>query len=125
MESPEFSQPSQEMVAYQKKILETLKKNARRKREWWDRFSGVSTLLSGIIIAAIGGYFAYSYNNRQADLLDAQNRRSNDTKAHETRILEMETVKKFIPTSREPMKPRRMGRLPRWRRWGIPNWPHA
>jgi tetratricopeptide (TPR) repeat protein len=97
MESQETSGLLQEMVEYQKKILETLEKNAPQKKDWWDRFSAVSTLLSGIIIAAIGGYFTYSYNSRQTDLLDAQNRRANDAKAHEMRILEMQTVEKFIP----------------------------
>jgi hypothetical protein len=86
MENQEFSQPFQEMVAYQKKILAALEKNANAKKDMWDRVPAISTFVSGVIIAAIGLYFTHSYNSRQ-----------NDARAYEARVQEMQTVEKFIP----------------------------
>lgn len=97
MDSQESIQHLRELVEYQKKILAALEKSAPPQKDLWDRFSAVSTVLSGLIIAAMGWYFTQSYNNRQAALLEVQNQRAHDTKQHETRVLELQTVEKFIP----------------------------
>jgi len=42
------------------------KKKAEGK-DWWDKFSTLSTLLSTILIAAVGGYFTHRFEERQAE----------------------------------------------------------
>ncbi len=80
-------------------ILQELKSQQGRKKDLWDRFSTVSVFLSTVVIAALGSYFTYSYNKQQGNL-------EHQTQVHQTKILEMQTVEKFIPhlTSDEKTK---------------------
>ncbi|WP_207063996.1 SH3 domain-containing protein [Motiliproteus sp. SC1-56] len=60
------------------------------KKDVWDRFGAISTFLSTVVIAALGLYFTHSYNERQGA-------RDFQAQIHQTRVLEMQTVEKFIP----------------------------
>ena len=71
-------------------ILQEMKSQRGRKKDFWDRFSTISVFLSTVVIAALGSYFTYSYNKQQG-VLEHQNQ------VHQTKILEMQTVEKFIP----------------------------
>ncbi|MCP4075109.1 MAG: hypothetical protein GY744_02865 [Gammaproteobacteria bacterium] len=80
-------------------ILQELKSQQGQEKDLWDRFSTVSVFLSTVVIAALGSYFTYSYNKQQGIL-------EHQTQVHQTKILEMQTVEKFIPhlTSDEKTK---------------------
>lgn len=68
--------------------LKSLKNN--KKKDIWDRLPVISTFLSTVVIAAFGSYFTYTYNERQG-IRDTQ------TEQYKTKILEMQTIEKFIP----------------------------
>ncbi len=80
-------------------ILKELKSQNKSKKDIWDRFSTVSVFLSTVVIAALGSYFTHSFNEQQGI-------REYQTQLHQTKILEMQTVEKFIPhlTSDEKTK---------------------
>lgn len=80
-------------------ILQELQSQRGRKKDFWDRFSTISVFLSTVVIAGLGSYFTYSYNKQEGA-------RAHQTQVHQTKILEMQTVEKFIPhlTSDEKTK---------------------
>ncbi len=80
-------------------ILQELQSQRSRKKDFWDRFSTISVFLSTVVIAGLGSYFTYSYNKQQG----AQ---EHQTQVYQTKILEMQTVERFIPhlTSDEKTK---------------------
>ena len=45
---------------------ETGDNDKTRKKDAWDKFSAISTFLSGVLIAIIGLYFTHTYNERQS-----------------------------------------------------------
>ncbi len=72
------------------KILEELQSQGKRKKDAWEKFSTVSTFLSTFVIASLGLYLTSTFNEQQG-IRDHQN------KTQQTRILEMQTIEKFIP----------------------------
>lgn len=71
-------------------ILQELKTQKKPRKDFWDRFSTISVFLSTVVIAGIGSYFTYSYNKQQGA-------REQQNKLYQIKILEMQTVEKFIP----------------------------
>jgi hypothetical protein len=70
-------------------------------KDKWDKIlasSGLLNFISGILIAAVGGYFTYSYNQRQIDLNRTQSEHDASTKEQSNKVLELEAVQKLIPT---------------------------
>jgi hypothetical protein len=70
-------------------------------KDKWDKMSASSAILSfisGILIAAVGGYFTYSYNQRQIDLNRTQAQHDAATKDEANKVLELEAIQKLIPT---------------------------
>lgn len=79
-----------ELVEQQKKVAEALEKNARKGKDFWDKFGSMSTFLSTVVIAAIGAIFTHVYNLKQ-------NERNEALKQQEIRIAQIQTVEKFVP----------------------------
>jgi hypothetical protein len=71
-------------------LLEKLGDKRQNKKDFWDRFGAISTFLSTVVLAALGLYFTNQYNERQGA-------RDFQTQIHQTRVLEMQTVERFIP----------------------------
>ena len=78
------------LAEQEKKIVEALSKSRSQKKDWWDRFATISTFLSSVVIAVIGLYFTNVYNENQG-------RRDLEAQKDQTRILEMQTIERFIP----------------------------
>jgi hypothetical protein len=71
------------------------------KKDKWDKMTASSAILSfisSVLIAAVGGYFTYSYNQRQIDLNRTQSEHDSATKDQSNKVLELEAVQKLIPT---------------------------
>jgi hypothetical protein len=71
-----------------------------QQKDGWDKLTASSAVLgfiSGLLIAAVGGYFTYSYNQRQIDLNRTQMDHDAATKEQANRVLELEAVQKLIP----------------------------
>ena len=69
-------------------------------KDKWDKLtasSGVLTFISSILIAAVGGYFTYAYNQRQIDLNHTQAAHDADAKEQANKVLELDAVQKMIP----------------------------
>jgi ankyrin repeat protein len=72
-----------------------------KTKDVWDKLTATSGLLSfssGILIAAVGGYFTYSYNQRQIDLNKTQSDRDVATKEESNKVLELDAIQKLIPS---------------------------
>ncbi len=65
-------------------------KKPEQKKDLWDRFSSISGLVSGIVVALIGTGFTYVYNVR-TEQRDAQ------TKEQQERLQELQTIVQFMP----------------------------
>jgi len=51
----------------------------RPKKDVWDKLTAIGPIISGLITLAVGGYFTYIFNE------------------HQLRLLEVQTIEKFIP----------------------------
>jgi len=70
------------------------------RKDVWDKITasaGILSFVSGILIAGVGGYFTYSYNQRQIDLNRNQVNRDGATKEQANKVLELEAIQKLIP----------------------------
>jgi hypothetical protein len=52
--------------------------------------SAILSFISSVLIAAVGGYFTYSYNERQIDLNRTPSERDSNTKDQANKVLELE-----------------------------------
>jgi Trypsin-like peptidase domain len=71
-----------------------------KEKDKWDKIQASSSILSfisGLLIAGVGGYFTYSYNQRQIDLNRIQAGHEADVKEEGARVLELDAIQKFIP----------------------------
>jgi hypothetical protein len=71
------------------------------KKDAWDKLTASSAVLSfvsGLLIAAVGGYFTYSYNQRQIDLNHLQTEHDLSMKQEANKVLELEAIQKMIPS---------------------------
>lgn len=59
--------------------------------------AGVLSFVSSVFIAAVGGYFTYSYNQRQVELNRTQAEHDSTAKEQANKVLELEAVQKLIP----------------------------
>lgn len=78
-------------------VLAELKSQGVKKKDFWDRLAPASTFISSVVLGIAGLWFTHSYNESQAQIADRQNQQDQETKKHQARILEMQTVEKFIP----------------------------
>lgn len=68
-----------------------------KEKDAWDRFSSVSTFLASLVLGLIGLWFTHSYNMAETARKDASDNRDAQAKAHDGKMLEMQTVEKFLP----------------------------
>jgi cytoskeletal protein RodZ len=73
-----------------KDILEELKAQRSKKKDGWDRLSSISTFLSTVVLGGLGLWFTHTYNEHQSE-------RELSSGQEQVRVLEMQTVEKFIP----------------------------
>lgn len=78
------------LIEQEKKLLESIENQQSGRKDLWDRFSTISTFLSSVVVAVIGLYITTEYNENQA-------LRASETQKYQTRVLEMQTIEKFIP----------------------------
>jgi hypothetical protein len=64
--------------------------NSGGQKDIWDKLSAVSTFISGVLIALIGGTFTFLWH-------EAESQRNAEEKQHQSLIGELETFEKFIP----------------------------
>lgn len=69
---------------------ETVDNGKSRKKDAWDKLSAVSPFLSGVLIAIIGLYFTYTYNERQSQ-------RDAALKEQQIQVSQVQTLEKFMP----------------------------
>lgn len=78
-------------------ILEELKSQRGKKKDWWDRLTPISTAVASLVIGFAGLWFTYSYNMAQTSINDRNSAQDQETKRQQARVLEMQAVEKFIP----------------------------
>jgi hypothetical protein len=90
MHDNELKQALVTLIDQQKELITTLKDKPDKKKDFWDKFSSISTFLSGVIVALVGLYFTTGYNAQQS-------RRDEILKAEQLKISQVELMQKFIP----------------------------
>jgi hypothetical protein len=81
-------------------LVDAIHARATARRDTWDRLgalSGLLTVLSSVIVAAVGWHFTNAYNERQQENAIQQGARDVAIRQQQTRISEMDTVVKMIP----------------------------
>jgi hypothetical protein len=68
-----------------------------KHKDGWDRFSALSTFLSTVVLGAIGVWFTNSYNRAETSRKVAADAQEGELKLHDSKMLEMQTVEKFLP----------------------------
>ncbi len=71
------------------------------RKDAWDKLAAsaaVLSFISSVAIAGVGGYFTYSYNQRQIDLNRTQAEHDGAAKEQSNKVLELEAIQKLIPT---------------------------
>lgn len=78
-------------------ILVELKSLNTKKKDAWDRLGPLSAFISSVVLGVASLWFTQSYNNRQTEIAANQGKQDQETKKHQTRVLEMQAVEKFLP----------------------------
>ena len=78
-------------------VLDELKAQGTKKKDRWERLAPILTIISTLILGVAGLWFTKSYNDRQAEFAIRQAERDNELKQYQNRVLEMQTVEKFVP----------------------------
>jgi Ankyrin repeats (many copies) len=79
-------------------LVETIR--SRPGKDRWDKLaalSSIATVVSGLLIATLGGYFTYSYNSAQVRMARLQSDRDETNKVQQNRLLELQIVERMIP----------------------------
>lgn len=83
-DSAKTDQPkTQEAARRQTRPTSDADEERKKKKDFWEKFNSMSTFLSTIIVALVGGYFTYSYNSREAK--------------NQQRVQETQTVAQLMP----------------------------
>jgi hypothetical protein len=88
-----------------KEITATIKaKSDGKAKDTWDRISALTPLVTGLIVAIVGGLFTQSQESRneilkQQEINQANRQAAQDaiTKEHQARILELQTIAQLMP----------------------------
>ncbi len=86
--SDDISGVSKSVESLEKRI-EKVEKD-KNKKDIWDKISSVSGLISGLLVALIGGIATYIYRERQMASEEAKSKR-------ETIVSQIQTVQSFLP----------------------------
>jgi hypothetical protein len=78
-------------------ILEELKSQRSKKKDFWDRLGPISTAILSVVLGFAGLWFTHSYNMAQIRINERQGTQDQETKRQQARVLEMQAVEKFIP----------------------------
>lgn len=95
-DSAKTDQPkTQEAARRQTRPTSDADEERKKKKDFWEKFNSMSTFLSTIIVALVGGYFTYSYNSREAK--------------NQQRVQETQTVAQLMPflTSKDQSQKRK------------------
>ena len=96
----EFEELLKEVHVNQVKLLDALGKKDEPPRDRWDKFSAISpfiTGIAGVLIALVGIYFTYSFNQRQREDNQMQQERETNLKARQAKVSEIQAVSSFLP----------------------------
>lgn len=85
-----LAQPSGSVQDAMSALEKRIEKLETPQKDFWDKLSALSTLLSGIVVSAIGFYATNVYNRRQKA---AEEERKNQ----EVRVAQVQTIERFIP----------------------------
>jgi len=78
-------------------VLVELKSLNTKRKDVWDRLGPLSAFISSVVLGVASLWFTQSYNNRQAEIAVIQGKQDQETKKHQTRVLEMQAVEKLLP----------------------------
>lgn len=78
-------------------VLDELRSHRRREKDFRDSLGPILTFISSLVIGATGAWFTWSYNMAQSAANERQHSQAQAAKKHESRILEMQAVEKFMP----------------------------
>jgi hypothetical protein len=84
-----------ELKAGQEEIITKLKNSKEKDR--WDKFSIVSTFVSGVLLVAVGGVFTYYYQMEKDQQQSARDRQQAQLMSHQGRLQEIQTVGLLMP----------------------------
>lgn len=71
-----------------------------QSKDMWDKLGLLSGGLAGVLVALVGGVFTYTYSERQSA-------REERLRIQQNRVLEMQTVERFIPLLAGESEPER------------------
>ena len=75
--------PTEESHSPQEKDPSAKTQEIKEGKDFWEKFSSLSTFLSTILVALVGGFFTYTFNHREAE--------------HQRNIQETQTVAQLMP----------------------------
>jgi hypothetical protein len=90
MNEPEFRRIVAELLREQRRLRNKIDDCHRSSKDIWDKFSAVSTFLSGVLIAAAGLVVSAWFNDRQT-------KRDEVFKAQQSQIQKVEATSKILP----------------------------
>lgn len=79
MQDTNFEQLLTRVAEQQDELLREIKTQRKSQKDFWDRLTALSPIIAASIMACIGAYFTYSYNQQLV------------------RVQEIQTVERFIP----------------------------
>ncbi|HEV2812839.1 MAG TPA: hypothetical protein VGW10_06250 [Solirubrobacteraceae bacterium] len=90
--------PASEIAALRERVDDLSANAATEKpneKDAWDKLSSIAGLVSGLLVALIGAFATYVYNDRQSKTQAAQSER-------EVAVQQVQTVAGFMPTCSRP-----------------------
>lgn len=103
MADDELKALMKELIEGQNQLLDEFQRNHPKKKDQWDKFSSISTFVSGVLIAVLGLTFTTvyaerqaSYNAQQAAYNKQQAQHDNDLKFNQLRLTSIQAIGDFM-----------------------------
>jgi S1-C subfamily serine protease len=86
----QLTQVEKDVASLKGQVNELGNRTASKDKDFWDKLSAMSALISGLLVAAIGALATYLYNKRQNAIEETKSER-------ELSVLRVQTVQTFMP----------------------------
>ncbi|MFC1889439.1 trypsin-like peptidase domain-containing protein [Thermodesulfobacteriota bacterium] len=100
MDNSEVTIQIKEIKARQERLIESIDKS--KVKDGWDKFSIITSFISGVLLVVVGGAFTYLFQAQQTERQLTQQAEQKKLEEHRNRLLELDAVSNLLPFLTDP-----------------------